>query len=34
MELGLIAYTIPAKPNSRLQKYRITPSGYEYITLY
>lgn len=33
LKLGLIAYTIPAKPNSRLQKYRITPSGYEYITL-
>jgi ATP-dependent DNA helicase RecG len=24
---GMIEYTIPGKPNSRLQKYRITPKG-------
>jgi ATP-dependent DNA helicase RecG len=24
---GLIEYTIPAKPNSRLQKYRLTSKG-------
>lgn len=24
---GLIAYTVPEKPNSRLQKYRLTPAG-------
>ena len=24
---GRIAYTIPGKPNSRLQRYRITPAG-------
>ena len=24
---GRIAYTIPDKPNSRLQRYRITPAG-------
>jgi len=23
---GLIAYTLPDKPNSRLQKYRLTPA--------
>lgn len=24
---GLIEYTIPEKPNSRLQRYRLTPKG-------
>lgn len=24
---SLIEYTIPTKPNSRLQKYRLTPAG-------
>jgi ATP-dependent DNA helicase RecG len=27
MENGQLAYTIPEKPNSRLQKYRITDQG-------
>ena len=29
MQQGLIEYTIPQKPNSRLQKYRLTAKGRE-----
>ncbi len=28
---GLIAMTVPNKPNSRLQKYRLTPKGVAYL---
>jgi ATP-dependent DNA helicase RecG len=28
-EEGLVEYTIPEKPNSRLQKYRLTEKGRE-----
>ena len=27
LDLGLIEYTVPGKPNSRLQKYRLTAKG-------
>ena len=31
LELGLLSYTIPDKPNSRLQKYTVLPKGEEYL---
>ncbi|MEO6232693.1 MAG: ATP-binding protein [Ferruginibacter sp.] len=31
LELGFLAYTIPDKPNSRLQKYTVTPNGEAYL---
>lgn len=27
LDMGLVEYTIPQKPNSRLQKYRLTEKG-------
>ncbi len=31
IELGLLEYTIPDKPNSRLQRYRLTQKGNDYL---
>ncbi|WP_460763316.1 Fic family protein [Niabella terrae] len=31
LQLGLLSYTIPEKPNSRMQKYAITPMGEEFL---
>lgn len=33
IQLGLIEMTIPSKPNSKLQKYRLTQAGFSYKTL-
>jgi ATP-dependent DNA helicase RecG len=31
LEIGLLAYTIPDKPNSRLQKYTVTANGEQFL---
>ena len=33
LDMGLVEYTIPQKPNSRLQKYRLTEKGRAMLSL-